>query len=240
MTQDARPLGPVLAGWTAPPWPDRKDIIGRYVALEPLRADQHAALLHRAFAGHDWIWDYIPYGPFSSSAQYHRWARGVEDAKDPVFFVLKDLKTGEYGGVQSLMRIKPDAGSIELGAITIAPSMQRTPAVTEAFYLMMKYAFDLGYRRFEWKCDALNLPSRRAAQRLGLSYEGIFRQAVVVKGRNRDTAWFAGIDSEWPALDQAFQVWLSPANFDADGRQRESLADMTRLVRVTSDPALLS
>jgi RimJ/RimL family protein N-acetyltransferase len=134
--------------------------------------------------------------------------------------------------------VNPQAGSIEVGHINYAPALQRTRAGTEAMYLMMRWAFEAGYRRYEWKCNALNLGSRRAAQRLGFSYEGVFRQAAVIKGRNRDTAWFAAIDSEWPALREAFEAWLSPSNFDADGQQKERLGDLTRLVRVASDPAL--
>ena len=136
----------------------------------------------------------------------------------------------------SYLRIAPEAGSIEVGNICFGPALQRTKAATEAMYLMMKWAFDAGYRRYEWKCNALNMPSRRAAQRLGFSYEGIFRQALVVKGRNRDTAWFAIIDKEWPALREAYAAWLAPANFTVAGKQRESLADLTRLVRAASDP----
>ena len=136
------------------------------------------------------------------------------------------------------MRINPQAGSIETGWLTFAPRLQRTRESTEAVYLLMKWAFAAGYRRFEWKCDAANIPSRRAAERFGMSFEGIFRQATVVKGRNRDTAWFAAIDAEWPALKAAFQAWLSPANFDANGQQRERLGDLTGLVRVASDPVL--
>ena len=127
-----------------------------------------------------------------------------------------------------------------MGHINFSPALQRTPAATEAIFLMMSWAFEAGYRRFEWKCDALNIGSRRAAQRFGFSYEGIFRQATVVKGRNRDTAWFAAIDAEWPALKEAFGAWLNPANFDADGAQRERLSDLTKLVRETSDPGLAS
>ena len=140
--------------------------------------------------------------------------------------------------VASYLRIDPNAGSIEVGHINMAPALQRTRAATEAMYLMMKWAFEAGYRRYEWKCDALNAGSRRAAQRLGLSYEGVFRQATMYKGRNRDTAWFAAIDKEWPALEAAFQAWLHPKNFDETGRQIERLADLTALVRVASDPTL--
>ena len=238
MADDDR-LGAQVPNWSAPRAPDDTlGLEGRFVRLEPLRAEKHAALLYRAFDGHDGVWDYMPYGPFSSAAQYHRWVRDAESKPDPFFLAIYDKDSGRWGGVASYLRINPDAGSIEVGHIAMAPILQRTRAATEALYLTMQWAFDAGYRRFEWKCNALNLASRRAAQRLGLSYEGVFRQAAVIKGRNRDTAWFASIDSEWPALQEAFEMWLSPANFDADGRQNERLSDLTRLVRVSSDPAL--
>ena len=238
MTDEDR-LGARVPNWTSPPAPDDTlRLEGRYARLEPLRAEKHAALLYRAFDGHDAVWGYMPYGPFSSAAQYHRWVRDTESQTDPFFLAIFDRDTGRWGGVASFLRINPDAGSIEVGHIAMAPVLQRTRAATEALYLTMQWAFDAGYRRFEWKCNALNLASRRAAQRLGLSYEGVFRQATVIKGRNRDTAWFAAIDSEWPALDEAFQMWLAPANFDAEGQQIERLSDLTRLVRVATDPAL--
>lgn len=211
---------------------------GRLVRLEPLDADRHAFDLHAAFDGHDALWDYMPYGPFASGLAYHRWAREREAGEDPRFFVLRNLADGRPGGIASYLRIAPEAGSIEVGHICIAPVLQRSPAATEAMFLMMDWAFRAGYRRYEWKCNALNLASRRAAQRLGFSFEGVFRNHLVVKGRNRDTAWFSVIDSEWPALAQAFAFWLAPANFDAQGRQRERLSDLTRLVRAGSDPAL--
>jgi len=152
--------------------------------------------------------------------------------------VLRDAASGQCGGIASFLRISPEAGSIEVGHICISPAMQRGAAMTEAMFLMMDWAFRAGYRRYEWKCNALNLASRRAAQRLGFSFEGVFRQHLVVKGRNRDTAWFSVIDSEWPALLEAYAAWLHPSNFDARGRQRERLSDLTRLVRTASDPAL--
>ena len=235
MTSD-RPVGPLIENWTVPPRPDMAPLRGRYASLEAMDADQHAALLFRAFQGHDWVWDYMPVGPFASSAQFHKWMRGAAAGDDPLFYVIEDRDTGQLGGFASLMRIKPEGGSIEVGFIAMAPQLQRTRAATEALYLMMAWAFRAGYRRFEWKCDALNRPSRRAAQRLGFSFEGIFRQATVVKGRNRDTAWFAVIDKEWPALSEAFEIWLSPGNFDETGTQREPLSDLTTLVRVASDP----
>jgi len=136
------------------------------------------------------------------------------------------------------MRIKPGAGSIEVGHINLSQGLQKTRAATEAMYLLMAWAFEAGYRRYEWKCNAANLGSRRAAERLGFSYEGVFRQAGVVKGRNRDTAWFAAIDSEWPALKSAFETWLAPTNFDANGRQMQSLSDLTAPILVARDPVL--
>jgi RimJ/RimL family protein N-acetyltransferase len=226
-----------VEGWTVPPLPDGAPFEGRYVRLERLEADAHAARLFRVFDGQDWVWDYMPVGPFASSAKFHRWMREATALDDILFYAIFDREKGEYGGFASYLRMKPASGSIEVGFIAMAPSLQRTRAATEAIFLLMKWAFEAGYRRFEWKCDALNAPSRRAAQRLGLTYEGVFRQATVVKGRNRDTAWFAAIDKEWPALKEAFAFWLSPQNFDADGRQIERLSDLTALVRAGGDPA---
>ncbi|RBI75752.1 GNAT family N-acetyltransferase [Roseovarius sp. TE539] len=238
MTHKDHPRGPIVENWKVPPQPGHMILSGRYARLEPLSADAHAALLFHAFDGDETVWDYMPVGPFASAAQFHRWMREATARDDILFFAIDDIEMGAPGGFASYLRIKPEAGSIEVGFIAMAPRLQRTRAATEAIYLMMKWAFEAGYRRFEWKCDALNTASRRAAQRLGLSYEGVFRQAAVVKGRNRDTAWFAAIDSEWPALDEAFRFWLAPSNFDERGLQREALSDLTRLVRATDDPAL--
>lgn len=237
MTQDAH-LGQPVPGWTAPNPPDAAVMEGSFVRLERMDPDTHAADLHRAYTGHDALWDYMPYGPFSSAASYHRWAKETATGSDPVFYVLRDKATGHCGGVASYLRITPAAGTIEAGHICLSPEIARGRVWTEAMYLMMDWAFSAGYRRYEWKCNALNMASRRAAQRLGFSYEGIFRQAAVVKGRNRDTAWFAIIDAEWPALREAYAAWLSPRNFDAAGRQKERLSDLTRLVRAAEDPAL--
>jgi RimJ/RimL family protein N-acetyltransferase len=210
---------------------------GRYARLEPLTPD-HAADIHRANAASDAIWDYLPYGPFPDLPAYRDWIDAVAGQDDPLFFAIRDLETGRPAGVASYLRITPDAGTIEVGHINLAPELQRTRAATEAMALMMGHAFGLGYRRYEWKCNALNLGSRRAAQRLGLSYEGVFRQAAVVKGRNRDTAWFAATDADWPRLSAAFRTWLDPANFDADGQQREALSHLTAPALVARDPAL--
>ncbi len=238
MPDRSRPVGPLLTGWQVPPVPEALRLEGRYCRLAPLQAEAHAALLFRAFDGHDWVWDYMPAGPFASASQFHRWVNEATSADDIVFHVIEDKERRAFGGFASFLRIKPQGGSIEVGYIAMSPQLQRSRAATEAMYLMMEWAFEAGYRRYEWKCDALNQPSRRAAQRLGLSYEGVFRQATVVKGRNRDTAWFAAIDTEWPALKEAFQFWLSPGNFNAEGQQKERLSDLTRLVRKTDDPTL--
>lgn len=231
-------LGDMLVGWTVPakPGPDR--IAGDCATLERLDADAHASDLFQAFQSDPSLWDYLFDGPFTSASSFHRWLRECAAKPDLVFYAIRDAASGTCTGMASYLRIAPEAGSIEVGNICLGPALQRTKAATEAMYLMMQWAFEAGYRRYEWKCNALNLPSRRAAQRLGFSYEGIFRQAVIVKGRNRDTAWFAIIDKEWPALREAYAAWLAPANFAADGQQRESLADLTRLVRAASDPML--
>lgn len=238
MEQDSQ-LGIAVEGWTPPPRPDAvRELAGRHARLERLDADLHAADLHRAFSADDRIWDYMPYGPFGSSARYHRWVKDSASGSDPLFFAIRDQETGHCGGVASFLRITPEMGTIEVGHICLSPEIQRSRVFTEAMFLMMAWVFGAGYRRYEWKCNALNLASRRAAQRLGFSYEGIFRQAAVVKGRNRDTAWFACIDSEWPGLKAAYDAWLADANFNAEGRQRERLSDLTRLVRAASDPGL--
>ena len=231
-------LGPVVDNWTVPQYPNWDVLSGSYCRLERLSAEKHAALLFRVFEGHDQVWNYMPYGPFSSASQYHRWVREAEAMTNIVYYVIKNLQTGAFEGVASYLRIAPEAGSIEVGNINYSPSLQRTAAATEAMFLMMQWAFDTGYRRYEWKCNALNKPSRRAGQRLGFSFEGVFRQAAIVKGRNRDTAWFAAIDSEWPALKEAFKAWLSASNFDTTGQQNERLSDLTGLVRQRADPSL--
>jgi RimJ/RimL family protein N-acetyltransferase len=205
---------------------------GVWCVVEPLDPAQHADDLEAAFRGDDSVWDYMGYGPFSEPGAYRQWAENAAQGDDPLFHAIVDRSSGRALGVASYLRIDPSAGAIEVGHIAFSPALQRTRIGTEAMALMMRRAFELGYRRYEWKCNALNARSRKLAQRLGLSYEGVFRQAAVVKGRNRDTAWYAAIDSEWPALAQAFGIWLDPANFDAAGNQRRSLSDLTRQVLV--------
>ncbi|MBV7377775.1 GNAT family N-acetyltransferase [Maritimibacter dapengensis] len=235
---DERPLGVAVTNWRQPLRPEGLVLQGTYAALEPLDPERHAAVLFRAFEGADEVWDYMPVGPFASAATFHRWMRDAVVGSDPMFLAITNRETDAVEGFCSLLNILPASGSIEVGFIAYAPALQRTRAATEAQFLLMRWAFETGYRRYEWKCNALNRPSRRAAERLGFSFEGVFRQHMVVKGRNRDTAWFAAIDSEWPSLKEAFQAWLAPSNFDTAGRQRERLGDLTALVRVSSDPAL--
>lgn len=224
-----QPVGFPVPGWSPPPAPSREPIEGRLCRLEPLDPDRHADALYAADAldedGRSFT--YLPYGPFPTLAAYRAWMTATCLGRDPLFFAIVDRATGAPLGVASYLRIDPTNGSIEVGHLHFSPRLQQTPLATEAMYLMMQRAFALGYRRYEWKCDTLNAPSRAAAQRLGLSYEGVFRQATVYKGRNRDTAWFAAVDAEWPALRAAFVAWLDPGNFDAHGRQRSRLAERT-------------
>lgn len=225
-----QPIGPPLVDWSARACPPRTSMEGRFCRLEPIQSERHAASLYEANeldqAGQ--IWTYLGYGPFATLAGYRKWMEKTCLGDDPLFFAIVESRTGRAVGVASYLRIDPSNGVIEVGHLNYSPLLQRTPAATEAMFLMMERAFELGYRRYEWKCDALNAPSRAAAQRLGFSYEGTFRQAVVYKNRSRDTAWYSILDSEWPALRQAFTRWLDPANFDAQGRQRVSLSEWTR------------
>jgi RimJ/RimL family protein N-acetyltransferase len=222
-------VGFPVANWAPPPAPRREPMAGRFCRLEPLDPNRHAAALFEAdaadAAGRGWT--YLAYGPFGGLPDYRAWMHSHCLGDDPLFFAVVDGADGQAAGLASYLRITPAAGAIEVGHIHYAPRLQRRPAATEAMYLMMRAAFEAGYRRYEWKCDALNAASRAAAQRLGLSFEGVFRQATVYKGRNRDTAWYAAVDTEWPALRQAFLAWLAPANFDSAGRQRTRLSDVT-------------
>jgi RimJ/RimL family protein N-acetyltransferase len=203
---------------------------GRFCRLEPLDPAQHAGDLFAANAldTEGKSWTYLAYGPFDSLERYRAWVETSSQSDDPLFFAIIEKASGKAVGVASYLRIAPASGSIEVGHIHYSERLKKTPVATEAMFLMMKQAFELGYRRYEWKCDALNAASRAAAQRLGLSFEGIFRQATVYKGRNRDTAWYAAIDGEWPALQQAFSQWLDPGNFGEQGRQRTRLSDLTQ------------
>ncbi len=223
-----QPIGAPVLDWSPRPRPPRTPLVGRTCRVEPL-APGHAADLHVAntLDRDGVLWSYLPYGPFDTLADYEGWMAAVALSDDPLFHAVIELATDEGVGVASYLRITPEHGTIEVGHINYAPALQRTVAGTEAMYLMMARAFDeLGYRRYEWKCNALNAASRRAAERYGFRFEGIFRQAMVVKGRNRDTAWYAIIDQGWPAIKAAFERWLDPANFDETGRQRATLASL--------------
>ncbi|MEH6576526.1 MAG: GNAT family protein [Amphritea sp.] len=230
-TSSNQPIGFAVDGWQARPYPPRTSMQGHYCELQPLNFEEHAADLYDAFrkdTDHR-NWTYLPYGPFDDFESFADWLKQSSQTEDPLFFAILETKTGDAEiakavGIASYLRIDPAVGVIEVGHIHYSPLLQKTPVATEAMYLMMKRVFDeLGYRRYEWKCDALNEGSVKAAGRLGFEFEGIFRQATLYKGRNRDTAWFSIIDKEWPDLKLAFEHWLKPANFDAGGQQVQRL-----------------
>lgn len=207
--------------------PQRTTLPGRLVTVTPLDAALHGDALYAGSGGeaHDRLWDYLFEGPFRERAAFDSHLKAKSKSDDPLFFTIVENGSGSAIGYASYMRIEPVHQVIEVGSILYTPRLQRTAGATEAMYLMARHVFeDLGYRRYEWKCNALNAPSRSAAVRLGFSFEGIFRQHMIVKGRNRDTAWYSMLDSEWPARKQAFENWLDPANFDSEGRQKTPLA----------------
>lgn len=223
-----QPIGPPLDGWHGRDLPPRSSMEGQYCKLVSLNPDLHAVQLYEAFAEDkdNRSWTYLPYGPFNSIEDYTAWMNSECMGDDPMFFAIIDPMTSSAAGVASYMRIKPDVGVIEVGHIDYSPKLQKTRAATEAMYLMMRRAFDeLGYRRYEWKCDALNEGSIRAARRLGFTFEGIFRQATMYKGRSRDTAWYSIIDREWPNIKSGLELWLDSKNFDSSGMQQRSLSD---------------
>jgi len=224
-----QPVGFPVAEWTARPLPPRTAMTGRFCTVAPLDPGRHAAQLFTANAEdrEGRMWTYLPWGPYATFDDYRQRLEAACRIADPFFHAIIDKESGHAVGVAAFLRMEPDAGVIEIGGIAYSPRLQHRPAGTEAMYLMMRRVFDeLGYRRYEWKCNALNAPSRAAALRYGFRYEGLFRQAQIVKGRNRDTTWFSIIDGEWPALRTAFERWLDPANFDAEGQQRHSLASL--------------
>ncbi|MEZ4615078.1 MAG: GNAT family protein [Caldilineaceae bacterium] len=223
-----QPVGFPVSGWKPPALPPHTPLEGRYCRVEALTATEHATALYTAnTADSGRMWTYLGYGPFAGYGDYKAWVESVEQSTDPLFYAIVEKSTGQASGVAAYLRIDRNNGVIEVGHIVYAPRLRRTPAATEAMFLLMDHAFDLGYRRYEWKCDALNGPSRAAAQRLGFSYEGLFRQAVIYKGRNRDTAWYAMTDQDWPAIKGAFNHWLEPSNFDERGEQRVALSTLT-------------
>jgi RimJ/RimL family protein N-acetyltransferase len=220
-----------LMGWKSRPAPERRILDGRYVRLEPLEAERHGDGLFEASAVIDadarfrYLFEYPP----TSREAFAPWLEKAQASNDPLFFAVIDKASGTIAGRQALMRIDTQFGVIEIGSIYWGPQVSRTPAATEAQFLFARYAFDeLGYRRYEWKCHNLNEPSKRAALRFGFKAEGVFRQHMVFKGGNRDTAWFAIIDNEWPALRKAYEGWLDPSNFDTAGQQRRKLEDFRK------------
>ena len=223
--QFGQPVGEALIDWQPRQPPSRVTLKGRYCYLEPLRVE-HADALFRAYhlAEDTRSWTWLLREPDATAADFSQWVASVSDLPDPMHFTEFDSQTHSPVRTLALMRIDPKNGVVEVGHVHFSPLLSRTPMSTEAQYLLMQYVFDtLGYRRYEWKCNSLNEPSRRAALRLGFQYEGRFRQALVIKGHNRDTDWFSIIDAEWPALAKAFENWLATDNFTADGTQRRSL-----------------
>ena len=223
-----QPVGFPLPEWQPRSLPPRTAMAGRFCRLEPLDPERHAAALHEASRqGDGRNFTYLAAEPFATLEEYRRWMEKTCLGDDPLFHAIIDSALSRPVGVAAYLRIEPAVGVIEVGHINYSPLLQRHPAATEAMFLMMRRVFDeLGYRRYEWKCDSLNAPSRAAAERLGFRFEGIFRQATVYKRRNRDTAWFSILDREWPALRAAFERWLAPENFDAAGRQMRRLQEL--------------
>jgi RimJ/RimL family protein N-acetyltransferase len=227
-----QPIGFPVEGWRQPPPPAGVILNGRYCRLERLHPESHAEDLFRAYAvdTEHRTWTYLGYGPFAALGEYRRWVEDHYRGDDPLFYAIVDVQSDRALGVASYLRVNPTDGVIEVGNISYSPLLQKTSMATEAMFLMMRHIFDdLGYRRYEWKCDALNAASRAAALRLGFTFEGVFRQATMYRQRNRDTVWYSIIDSEWPRLRTAYQAWLAPENFDR-GRQKISLAGIMRRV----------
>lgn len=244
--QLGQPVGDLVAGWSPRQSPVARVIPGRWCRLEPLDAERHAADLFDANRRDETggIWTYLPYGPFADLAAYRGWVESVARRDDPLFFAIV-ASDGRATGVAALQRVDPQMGSVEVGHLAFSPALQGTTPATEVIALLASLVFDeLGYRRCEWKCNALNAASARAARRFGFTYEGTFRQAAVVKGRNRDTAWFSITDTEWPQIKAAYERWLSPDNFTDDGSQRVALSALTGCdaershATIASNPAL--
>ena len=234
--------GEIVSKYKTPPHPKGISLEGDLVFLRPLKASQFAEELFKANSIDEkgLNWAYLPYGPFETLGEYAQWIESFENGDDPVFFAIVSKKYNQSIGIASYLRINPAVGSIEVGHINFSPLLQRTTEATESMYLMMKWAFDNGYRRYEWKCNALNLKSRNAAQRLGFSYEGVFRQMTIVKGRNRDTAWFAMIDKEWERIEECFKEYLSDSNFDKENQPIISLSSLTKPILFKLDNLDLS
>ena len=226
INEHGQPVGADVEGWVARPRPPLTALEGAYADVVPLRAADHGDALFAAFKTDKSgaMWTYMPNGPFDQRADFDRFLSEAETSTDPLFYAIINKSTDRAEGFASYLRIKPAVGVIEVGFIAMSPLLQKTRVATEAMFLMMSHVFDdLGYRRFEWKCDTLNGPSKKAARRFGFTYDGLFSQATIYKGRNRDTAWFSILDRDWPQVKAGFQTWLEPGNFDADGMQRTAL-----------------
>jgi RimJ/RimL family protein N-acetyltransferase len=225
----AQPIGTVVDAHPAKR-PERVTLRGRWITLAPLDAHKHAVSLYDGSNGdaeRERVWTYLFDGPYANLHDFRANLEAKAQSTDPLFFAVVDNASGRALGYQTFLRIDPPNRVIEVGNIMYTPAMQRTPGATEAQYLFAAHVFDkLGYRRYEWKCNNLNAPSKRAAQRFGFTFEGVFRQHMIVKGRNRDSAWFSMLDSEWPARKAAYQRWLSPENFDGQGRQKTALSEL--------------
>lgn len=235
LTPCGQPIGAPVPGWVGATPLSGTALAGRRVSIEPLDAERHGDGLYAALGlpgktpldGPEARWAYLGGVPYDDRPGFDAWLASRAASHDPRFHAIAERASGQALGLAAYLNIVPEHGSLEVGHLHFSPRLQRTPAATEAMALMMRHAFALGYRRYEWKCDALNMPSRRAATRLGFRFEGIFRQHRVVAGRNRDTAWFSILDGEWPTLEAIFERWLSPDNFDAQGRQHLSLTALT-------------
>lgn len=229
-----QPIGREMPGWTGKAQPSRQPMTGRYCRVEPMDAEAHANELFEAYSDDRTgaLWTYLSPEPFETIELFKEWVEKSAKTADPLFHTIIDNSTGKAVGMAAYLRIVPQHGVIEVGHITYSPALQRTSVATEAMFLMMKRVFgELGYRRYEWKCDALNLPSRQAAERYGFTYNGLFEQALVHKGRNRDTAWYSILDRDWPQIEGAYEAWLDPDNFDAEGMQLQRLADLMAQAR---------
>jgi len=227
-----QPIGKPVVGWTPRPRPNGEPVAGRHCRIERLDVRRHLDALYAVIVDDEpSAWTYMSYGPFDSKAGFQSWLEAACAQSDPYYYAIVDAATSTATGFASYLRIEPTVGVIEVGSIYFSRALRRSVSATEAMYLMMRHAIeDMGYRRYEWKCDALNAPSRNAAERLGFSFEGIFRQATIYKDRNRDTAWFSIVDYEWPDIKRAMERWLDPSNFNPDGSQRTSLRELRALL----------
>ncbi|MEM7032869.1 MAG: GNAT family protein [Chloroflexota bacterium] len=229
-----QPIGPSLKDWGAPLHPPKTMLAGQYCQVVPVDVEQHAQDLYQANSLEEDAsgWTYLPYGPFASLESYIQWLTQTCLGDDPQFYAIIDRQSGQAVGLTSYLRITPEHGVIEIGHLKFSPRLSRTTAATESLILMIRHAFDLGYRRCEWKCDAFNVKSRAAAERLGFIFEGVFRQVIVYRDRSRDTAWYAIIDQDWPRLVPIYEQWLDPKNFTEEGQQRIRLSALMASLRV--------